>query len=267
MEKQSNPCGEFSSALCNHAKAAVNILTVERALITRINHMRILPEYERIRYGTLEPDEVGIALAFSKYLPESAVDQMDLEFTIWGRSCRAGEFRSYFRKLGAKIPQKECIVELSGGSRLAFAEITAPHGALFAPEHLSGVPVLNGALFLAVRLKLMESCFHADDIPSHSVRIAEEPHLPLLEIERSLEEYLRRKLRSPVAVEIDSLSPLRRIGGKEIRFRVSLLGVGSEAFVRRFPIIRPEFPNLMHAPLAILPDTASEDYFTVLCVY
>lgn len=267
MENESNPRTETLSALCGRAEQAVNILTVERALICRFSDMRILPDYERIRYGVLEPDEVGVALSLSNCSRQQETGRLRFEFTLWGRSCRFEEFRSWFRKLPGKLPKGGCRVELPEGSRVIFIGLEAPYGALFESERLLGIPVLNGVLFLAAEVDVMESCFHADDAPSVNELLIEERRLPLLELERAAGEYLRRRLRKPVEVELDSLSPLRRQGGAEIRLRVTLPGFSPETLAARFPIIRPEFLNPADAPLAMLPDTVTDDYLTLLCIY
>ena len=267
MENETNPSAEISAMLRDHAERAVNILTVERALIRRFTDQRILPEYERIRYGLLEPDEVGVALGLQSCSRTSTPGQLRLEFTLWGRSCRAEEFRSWFRKLPGKLPKNGCGIDLAGGSRVVFSALTAPLGALFEPERLLGIPVLNGILFLSAELDLMESCFHANDAPAVSDLLVEERRLPLLEFARAAGDYLRRKLRKPVEVELDSLSPLRRRGGVELRLRVTLPGADLETLAARFPVFRPEFENPADAPLAMLPDSIHEEYFTVLCIY
>ena len=267
MENESSPSAEIPAALRDHAERAVNILTVERALIRRFTEQRILPEYEKLRYGILEPDEVGVALAIQSCRRSTPPGKLRLEFTLWGRSCRAEEFRTWFRKLPGKLPKNGCRIDLAGGSRIAFSALTAPHGALFEPERLLGIPVLNGILFLSAELDLMESCFHANDAPSVSDLLVEERRLPLLELERAAGAYLRRRLRKPVEVELDSLSPLRRRGGVELRLRVALPGADPETLAARFPIFRPEFENPADAPLAMLPDSVHDDYFTVLCIY
>ncbi len=267
MENESTPSTEIPDDLCAHAGRAVNVLTVERALIRRFTDLRVLPEYERIHYGALEPDEVGITLGLQCCRRASTSGVLRLEFTLWGRSCRAEEFRSRFRKLPGKLPKNGCRIDLPGGSRLAFSCLTAPHGALFEPERLLGIPVLNGILFLTAELNLLESCFHAKDAPDINDLVVEERRLPLLELERTAGEYLRRRLRKPVEVELDSLSPLRRRGGAELRLRVALPGTDPEALAARFPILRPEFENPADAPLAMLPDSVHRDYFTLLCIY
>ncbi len=267
MENESTPSTEIPDDLCAHAGRAVNVLTVERALIRRFTDLRVLPEYERIHYGALEPDEVGITLGLQCCRRASTSGVLRLEFTLWGRSCRAEEFRSRFRKLPGKLPKNGCRIDLPGGSRLAFSRLTAPHGALFEPERLLGIPVLNGILFLTAELNLLESCFHAKDAPDINDLVVEERRLPLLELERTAGEYLRRRLRKPVEVELDSLSPLRRRGGAELRLRVALPGTDPEALAARFPILRPEFENPADAPLAMLPDSVHRDYFTLLCIY
>ena len=104
MQNETNPLESIPAALCSHAERAVNVLTVERALIDRFSHQRIVPEYERIHYGVLEPDEVGLALALQTCRRMSTPGKLRLEFTLWGRSCRADEFRSWFRKFPGKLP-------------------------------------------------------------------------------------------------------------------------------------------------------------------
>lgn len=267
MQNETNPLESIPAALCSHAERAVNVLTVERALIDRFSHQRIVPEYERIHYGVLEPDEVGLALALQTCRRMSTPGKLRLEFTLWGRSCRADEFRSWFRKFPGKLPKNGCRIDLPGGSRIALAELSAPLGTLFEPERLLGIPVLNGIMFLSAELDLLESCFHADDAPAIGDLLVEEKRLPLLELEHSAGEYLQRRLRKPVEVELDSLSPLRRRGGAELRLRVALPGSDPAALAARFPILRPEFQNPADAPLAMLPDTVCADYFTILCIY
>ena len=267
MENESTSVTKIPAALCDLAERAVNILTVERALIRRLTDLRVLPEYECIRYGILEPDEVGIALGLQNCRRSREPGRLRLEFTLWGRSCRGDEFRARFRKLPGKLPRNGCRIDLPGGSRIAFRSLTAPYGTLFEPERLLGIPVLNGILFLSAELNLLESCFHADDAPALNDLVLEERRLPLLELERTAGEYLRRKLRRPVEVELDSLSPLRRRGGAELRLRIALPGTDPETLAARFPIFRPEFENPADAPLAMLPDAIHNDYFTVLCIY
>lgn len=71
----------------------------------------------------------------------------------------------------------------------------------------------------------------------------------------------------PITVELDSLSPLRRRGGAELRLRISSASSPPEALAARFPIIHPEFPDPADAPLAMLPDAVTSDYLTLLCIY
>ena len=267
MENASIPSMENSTTLCRHAEQAVNLLTVERALIRLFTDLRVLPEYEHIRYGILESDEVGVALGLQRCSRPATPGRLQLELTLWGRSRRAEEFRAWFRKLPGKLPKNGCGIDLPGGSRIAIPALNAPHGALFEPERLLGIPVLNGMLFLSAELDLLESCFHANDTPAISDLLVEERRFPLLELERTAGEYLRRKFRKPVEVELDSLSPLRRRGGVELRLRIALPGTDPEFLAARFPIFRPEFQNPSDAPLAMLPDTIQDDYFTIQCIY
>ena len=155
MQNETNPLESIPAALCSHAERAVNVLTVERALIDRFSHQRIVPEYERIHYGVLEPDEVGLALALQTCRRMSTPGKLRLEFTLWGRSCRADEFRSWFRKFPGKLPKNGCRIDLPGGSRIALAELSAPLGTLFEPERLLGIPVLNGIMFLSAELEIV----------------------------------------------------------------------------------------------------------------
>lgn len=245
---------------------AVNVLTVERGLIRFFEELRILPEYERIRYGSLEPDEVGVAI--SLFDSSSGDDScLRLEFALWGRSIRQEEFRSRFAKLPGRLPKHETQICLPGGSRLAFHRFDAPLGAFFETEYLSGIRVVNGFLFLEAELDLLESTFHMDDAPTLDELIVEDRRLPLLALERAAGTYLRQRLKTPLEVELDSLSPLRRRGGAELRIRVNSTVSSPEELAGRFPILRPEFPDPDTSPLAILPDTANQEYLTLLCVY
>ena len=133
---------------------AVNILTVERGLIRFFEELRILPEYERIRYGVLESDEVGIGI--SLFDSSSGDDScLRLEFSLWGRSIRLEEFRTRFGKLPGRLPKRETQLCLPGGSRLKFNRLEAPLGAVFETEYLFGIRVVNGFLFLEAELDLL----------------------------------------------------------------------------------------------------------------
>lgn len=245
---------------------AVNILTVERGLIRFFEELRVLPEYERIRYGVLEPDEVGIGL--SLFNSTSGDDsRLRLEFSLWGRSIRLEEFRTRFGKLPGRLPKRGTRICLPGGSRLLFHRLDAPLGAVFETEYLFGIRVVNGILFLEAELDLLESTFHIDDAPTLEDLIVEDRRLPLLALERAAGTYLRRRLKTPLEVELDSLSPLRRRGGAELRIRINSTASSPEELATRFPIHRPEFPDPETAPLAILPDTTTGEYLTLLCVY
>jgi len=245
---------------------AVNILTVERGLIRFFEELRILPEYERIRYGALEPDEVGIGISL---FDSSSGDNscLRLEFSLWGRSIRHEEFRTRFGKLPGRLPKGEAQICLPGGSRLVFNHLAAPLGIVFEAEYLFGIRVVNGFLFLEAELDLLESTFHMDDAPTLNELIVEDRRLPLLALERAAGIYLRGRLKAPLEVELDSLSPLRRRGGAELRIRVNSNSSSPEELASRFPILRPEFPDPETAPLAILPDAATKEYLTLLCVY
>ncbi len=245
---------------------SVNILTVERGLIRFLEGLRILPEYEQIRYGILEPDEVGVALSLS----DSSLcgnSHLRLEFTLWGRSVHHDDFRSRFGKFPRKLPKHGRLISLEGGSRIAFTRLESPLGVVFEPEYLFGIRVLNGILFLEIELDLQESVFHIDDAPTLDMLVMEERKLPLLALERSAAEYLRQKLKAPLEVELDSLSPLRRRGGAELRLRISSDTIHPEELAARFPILLPEFPDPQNAPGAILPGPVMEDYLTLFCIY
>ena len=245
---------------------AVNILTVERGLIRFFEELRILPEYERIRYGVLESDEVGIGI--SLFDSSSGDDScLRLEFSLWGRSIRHEEFRARFGKLPGRLPKQGTRIGLPGGSCLKFNRFEAPLGVVFEPEYLFGIRVVNGFLFLEAELDLQESTFHMDDAPTLDELIVENRRLPLLALEREAGTYLRRRLKAPLEVELDSLSPLRRRGGAELRIRINSTTFSPEELAARFPIFRPEFADPETAPLAILPDTATQEYLTLLCVY
>lgn len=254
------------SGIEGQALDAVNILTVERGLIEYFKELRILPEYETVRYGVLEPDEVGIGLSlFDSSSGENS--GLRLEFSLWGRSVRHEEFRSRFGKLPGRMPGHGKEIHLPGGSRIAFRRLEAPLGVVFETEYLFGIRVVNGFLFLQAELDLLESTFHMDDAPAIDELVVEERRLPLLALERAAGSYLRWRLKTPVEVELDSLSPLRRRGGAELRFRIHSDQVSPEELAARFPILYPEFPDPQTAPRAILPDSMNGEYLTLLCVY
>lgn len=258
----------LSAGIPRQAFDAVNILTVERGLIRFLEELRILPEYERIRYGVLEEDEVGVALSLSDCSLDCGLGlRLRFEFSLWGRSLHHEEFRNRFRKLPGKLPENGRMIEFPGGSRLAFTRLAAPLGVMFEPEYLFGLRVVNGILFLEAELDLAESAFHMDDAPPLGELVIEDRRLPLLALERATGRYLRQRFHPQLEVELDSLSPLRRRGGAELRLRVSSDSLPPEELAARFPIIRPEFSAPEEAPRAILPDTVTRDYLTLLCVY
>lgn len=246
---------------------AVNILTVERGLIGFFEELRILPEYERIRYGVLESDEVGIGLSLSDSFCCGNGSRLHLEFSLWGRSVRHEEFRTRFGKLAGRLPAHGKELVLPGGSRLVFSRLEAPLGTVFETEYLCGIRVVNGILFLEAELDLLESAFHMDDAPAFDDLVIEDRRLPLLALERAAGTYLRQRLKTPLEVELDSLSPLRRRGGAELRIRVNPESASPEELASRFPILRPEFSDPENAPQAILPDRVTREYLTLLCVY
>jgi hypothetical protein len=268
MKNETRTHCSCSAGIGGHVLDAVNILTVERGLIHFFEELRILPEYERIRYGVLESDEVGIGISLSdSFCGGDDNTRLHLEFTLWGRSIRHEEFRTRFGKLAGKLPGRGKLIALPGGSRLVFTRLEAPLGTVFETEYLFGIHVVNGILFLEAELDLRESAFHQDDAPTFDDLIVEDRRLPLLALERAAGSYLRRRLKTSLEVELDSLSPLRRRGGAELRIRVNPMSSSPRELASRFPIFRPEFSDPETAPLAILPDTVTRDYLTVLCVY
>lgn len=258
--------GSLSAGISRQALDAVNVLTVERGLIRFFEELRVLPEYERIRYGVLEEDEVGVALSLSDCSLEGDL-RLRFEFSLWGRSIQHEEFRHRFRKLPGRLPVNGRKIEFPGGSRLAFTRLAAPHGVVFETEYLFGLRVVNGILFLDAELDLSESAFHMDDAPSLDELVVENRRLPLLALERAAGSYLRRRFNAPLEVELDSLLPLRRRGGAELRLRVSSDSLLPEELATHFPILRPEFSDPEEAPRAILPDMVMRNYLTLLCVY
>jgi len=269
MRNETHRTPSDSAGLGGQALDAVNILTVERGLIQYFEDQRVLPGYERIRYGVLEPDEVGVALSLSDSSSGAGCgSRLSLEFSLWGRSTRLEDFRNRFGKLPGKLPKHGRRIVLPGGSRLAFSRIEAPLGVVFEAEYLFGIRVVDGILFLEAELDLLESAFHIDDAPTLDDLVIEDRRLPLLALERAAGVYLRGRLNLPqLEVELDSLSPLRRRGGAELRLRVSASGLKPETLAGRFPILRPEFFDPSEAPLAILPDTVTGKYLTLLCIY
>ena len=267
MENETNRNRPGGSEIVEYALKAVNVLTVERGIIRHLSGLKVLPDYERIRYGVLEPDEVGVGLSLSRSFLNRDGSRICFEFSLWGRSIRFEEFREWFRKLPRKLPAHGCRIALPGGSVIALTRLDAPLGTVFETEYLFGIRVINGLLFLRAELDPLESGFHTDDAPSLKELIVEERKLPLLEFERTAAAYLRQRLGVPITVELDSLSPLRRRGGAELRLRISSASSPPEALAARFPIIHPEFPDPADAPLAMLPDTVTNEYLTLLCLY
>lgn len=207
MENETNRNRPGGCEIGEYALKAVNVLTVERGIIRHLSGLRVLPDYERIRYGVLEPDEVGVGLSLSRSFLNRDGSRICFEFSLWGRSIRFEEFREWFRKLPRKLPAHGCRIALPGGSVIALTRLDAPLGAVFETEYLFGIRVINGLLFLRAELDPLESGFHTDDAPSLKELIVEERKLPLLEFERTAAAYLRQRLGVPITVELDSLSP------------------------------------------------------------
>lgn len=190
MENETNRNRPGGSEIVEYALKAVNVLTVERGIIRHLSGLRVLPDYERIRYGVLEPDEVGVGLSLSRSFLNRDGSRICFEFSLWGRSIRFEEFREWFRKLPRKLPAHGCRIALPGGSVIALTRLDAPLGTVFETEYLFGIRVINGLLFLRAELDPLESGFHTDDAPSQKELIVEERKLPLLEFERTAAAYL-----------------------------------------------------------------------------
>lgn len=51
MENETNRNRPGGSEIVEYALKAVNVLTVERGIIRHLSGLKVLPDYERIRYG------------------------------------------------------------------------------------------------------------------------------------------------------------------------------------------------------------------------